>query len=139
MIYAVICLEANFLTWCPTTSLSSAISSGLCNISHVGNASLPFSCVLQFSSDPASLVRSFALDVLLRLLPSHHHLRTSLTMSTQSPPLTRKPTSGSSQGVHSSLLYHLQWIDGAHGNVCVPSAGGLDFTTPLALHEPTIP
>ena len=64
MIYAVICLEANFLTWCPTTSLSSAISSGLCNISHVGNASLPFSCVLQFSSDPASLVRSFALDVL---------------------------------------------------------------------------
>ncbi len=50
MIYAVICLEANFLTWS-------------------GNASLPFSCVLQFTSDSASLVLSFALDVPLRTPP----------------------------------------------------------------------
>jgi hypothetical protein len=47
------------------------------NTSHVGNASLPFSCVLQFTSDSASLVRSFARNILTRLLPSHyHHLRT---------------------------------------------------------------
>jgi hypothetical protein len=41
----------------------------LCNASHVGNASLPFSCVLQFTSDSASLVLSFALDVPLRTPP----------------------------------------------------------------------
>jgi hypothetical protein len=103
---------------------------------------LPFSCVLQFTSDPASLVRSFTLNILLRLLPSyhhHHHLRTPLSMSTQSPPLTRKPTSGPSQGVHSSLFYYFQWIDGPHGNVCGPSTGGLNFTSMIGLtcvHHP---
>ena len=83
----------------------------LCNTSHVGNASLPFSCVLQFTSDSASLVLSFALDVpFCTHFPSHPHqlyTHTSSPMSTQSPPLSRKSTTGTSQGTHSSFLYHL--------------------------------
>jgi hypothetical protein len=49
-------------------------------------------------------------------------------MSTQSPPLTRKSTTGSSQGVHLSPLYHIEWIDGAHENICVPRVSGSNFS-----------
>lgn len=70
MIYAVISLEANFLTWVvsqPRCFRPSRLV--LCNRSHVGNARLLFSCVLQFTSDSASLVPHFALGVPLRILP----------------------------------------------------------------------
>lgn len=43
--------------------------SSLCDASHVGNASLPFSCILQFAPDSASFVLSFALDVPSRSIP----------------------------------------------------------------------
>jgi hypothetical protein len=41
----------------------------LSDASHVGNASLPFWCVLQFAPDSASFVLSFALDVPSRSPP----------------------------------------------------------------------
>ena len=69
MIYAVTCLEANFLTWSMHLVVFGPSHFVLCNSSHVGNASLPLSCVLQFTSDAASLVLSFALDVPLRIVP----------------------------------------------------------------------
>ena len=74
---------------------------------------LPFSCVLQFAPDSASFVLSFALDVPSRSpqhsLPFHPNLPTLFPMSTQSPPLSRKSTTGPSQGVHlfSSLSHRM--------------------------------
>jgi hypothetical protein len=47
----------------------------LCTSSHVGNARLPFSCVLQFTPDSASLILSFCSPHPLRSLSFHHHLR----------------------------------------------------------------
>ncbi|KAI0260896.1 hypothetical protein BC834DRAFT_897936, partial [Gloeopeniophorella convolvens] len=96
MRYAVICLEANFLTWWAAPRCLRPSHLLLCIASHVGNASPPFACVLQFTSDSTFPALSFALDVLPFPSPS------SLPMSTQSPPLTRKPTTGSSQGLSSS-------------------------------------
>ncbi len=57
-----------------------------------------------------------------RPLPQHSlsflpNLPSLFPMSTQSPPLTRKSTTGPSQGVHPFPLYHIEWIDGAHGSV----------------------
>jgi hypothetical protein len=68
-----------------------------------------------------------------RPLPQHSfpfvpNLPSLFPMSTQSPPLTRKSTTGPSQGVRLSPLYHIEWIDGAHGNVCVPRVSGSNFT-----------
>jgi hypothetical protein len=55
-------------------------------------------------------------------IPSHPpQLTQSLPMSTQSPPLTRKSTTGSSQGVYLSFLYHFKWIDGARDCSYPPS------------------
>jgi hypothetical protein len=89
---------------------------------------LPFSCILQFAPDSASFALSFALDVPSRSIPFLPKLPSLFPMSTQSPPLTRKSTTGSSQGVHLSPLYHIEWIDGTHGNVCVPRVSGSNFT-----------
>jgi hypothetical protein len=64
----VICLEANFHTWFQPRCLRPS-RLVLCDASHVGNARLPFSCILQFAPDSASFVLSFALDIPSRSIP----------------------------------------------------------------------
>ena len=86
-----------------------------------------------FNSHPTPLLSFYPL---LSTSPPYYFLPSIpnlplFPMSTQSPPLTRKTTTGSSQGVHLSPLYHIEWIDGAHGNVC-PQSLWLEFH-PLVL------
>ncbi len=98
----------------------------LCDASHVGNASF---AILVCTSIRTRLRFFLSIFCSRRPLPQHSLpflpiLPTLFPMSTQSPPVARKSTTGSSQGVHISLLYHIGWVDGAHGNVCVPRVSG---------------
>jgi hypothetical protein len=89
---------------------------------------LPFSCILQFAPDSASFVLSFALDVPSPTFPS---LPPQLTTSLPHV----DPIASSYQKVYNWLFtrcvfvsfYHIEWIDGAHGNVCVPRVSGSNF------------
>ena len=123
----MICLEANFLTWSQPRCLRPS-RLVLSDASHVGNARLPFWCVLQFAPDSASFVLSFALDVPSRSLP----FRSTPTYAVSSHVDAIAP---SYQKIYNwlitrcvlSLLYHFRRIDGAHTNARIPRVGGLNF------------
>ena len=128
----MICLEANFHTW----------SSNLVVFGH-----LVSSCVTQatletrvchsrvyFNSHPTPLLSFYLLLSTSppAAFPSLPNLPSLFPMSTQSPPLTRKSATGSSQGVHLFPIYYTEWIDAAHGNVCVARVSGSNFTLSLS-------
>lgn len=85
---------------------------------------LPFSCILQFAPDSASFALSFALDVPSRSIP----FPSSPTNPLSSPCRRNCPLLPErlQLALHKvcTCLYHIEWIDGAHGNVCFPRVSG---------------